>query len=48
MEFRFSLRSLLVVTMLIAVLLGLFYHLTHRPIELPPFDHGDFDSDLSR
>jgi hypothetical protein len=41
-RWRFSLRTLLIITTLIAVLLGLLVYLTKAPTT-PPLDVGDFD-----
>jgi hypothetical protein len=38
---RFSLRTLLIATMLVAVVLGLIVYLKHRPPTAPPLDHVD-------
>ena len=44
---RFSLRTLLIGTMLLALALGGFsYYLTHRPPATPPIDTGDFGRDI--
>jgi hypothetical protein len=42
-RWRFSLRTLLIVMTLIAVVLGLFIYFSHGPAA-PRFDQGDFDA----
>ena len=41
-HFRFSLRTLLIATTLVAVVLGLIVYSMRKPPELPPLDGGDF------
>ena len=45
---RFSLRTLLIATALVATLLGVYAFLNRPAVELPPIDVGDFGSRVVR
>ena len=45
---RFSLRTLLIATALVAVVLGVITFLNRPVVELPPIDVGDFGSRVVR
>ena len=45
---NFSLRTLLIATALVAVVLGVYSFLNRPVVELPPLDVGDFGQEIVR